>query len=269
MTTSTTRSTTTIPGSGLPNAGYNPNRVNHAPPFNEFTRDAKRFHGGYSRILDAYGYTSFNLGEQSKLNLRAGRHVVSWGEAIFFPGISLAQGPADGTKTGVPGTETKDQLLPEDQLSVLARGQPALVDPRARSVQLPPNARTRAGLIPELLRRCRAGRRLPRAPGPDCRRCRWPSRMASRAARSEIAGADILPGKTGQWGLGTRYRVTDETEVGLYYLNYHDRTPLPEINAFTPGTVTPAFFNIPGQPDRQRLLPGSLLRRREAGRRHR
>ena len=57
---------------------------------------------------------------------------------------------------------------------------------------------------------------------------------------------DILPGKTGRWGLGTRWRATDETEVGLYYPNYHDRTPVPEINAFTPGTVTLGFFNVPG-----------------------
>jgi len=55
-----------------------------------------------------------------------------------------------------------------------------------------------------------------------------------------------VPKKSGQWGIGTRVRVTDETELGLYYLNYSDRTPLPEINAFTPGTPTPAFFGIPG-----------------------
>jgi hypothetical protein len=37
-------------------------------------------------------------------------------------------------------------------------------------------------------------------------------------------GNDIRPSSSGQWGIG-RYRVTDETEVGLYYLNYNDRTP--------------------------------------------
>jgi hypothetical protein len=29
--------------------------------------------------------------------------------------------------------------------------------------------------------------------------------------------------------------LTDETELGLYYLNYHDRSPLPTINAFNAG----------------------------------
>ena len=76
------------PGNGQPGAGYNPNGVSKAPPFNEFTREARRYHGGYSRFLDAYGYTSFNVGEQSKLNLRVGRHVVSWGEALFMPPVA-------------------------------------------------------------------------------------------------------------------------------------------------------------------------------------
>jgi hypothetical protein len=46
-------------------------------------------------------------------------------------------------------------------------------------------------------------------------------------------GLDIEPGKSDQWAVGTRYRVTDSTEVGVYYMNYSDRTPIPEINAIT------------------------------------
>ena len=53
-------------------------------------------------------------------------------------------------------------------------------------------------------------------------------------------GSDITPSDNGQWGLGTRWRASDETELGLYYLNFNDRTPLPEINAMTPGTAIPA-----------------------------
>src|SRR5690606_10998507 len=29
-----------------------------------------------------------------------------------------------------------------------------------------------------------------------------------------------------------RFRVSEETELGLYYLNYHDRIALPEIDVF-------------------------------------
>jgi hypothetical protein len=55
-----------------------------------------------------------------------------------------------------------------------------------------------------------------------------------------VRQSDIRPSKWGQFGVGTRYRITDATELGLYYLNYDDRTPLPEVNAFTPGTPIPA-----------------------------
>ena len=44
--------------------------------------------------------------------------------------------------------------------------------------------------------------------------------------------SDDKPGDTGQWGIGTRYRISEETELGLYYLNYHDRIALPEIDVF-------------------------------------
>lgn len=233
------------PGNGQPGAGYNPNGVSKAPPFNEFTREAKRYHGGYSRFLDAYGYTSFNVGEQSKLNLRLGRHVVSWGEALFFPGISLAQGPADGTKTGVPGTETKDQLLPEDQVSFSFEVNPRWSILGHAQFNFHPTLAPAPGSYLNSSDGVGPGgsclgpfARLPAVP------VAFPNGFEGCSFGNR--GADILPGKTGQFGIGTRWRVTDETEVGLYYLNYHDRTPVPEINAFTPGTVTPAFFNIPG-----------------------
>lgn len=220
-------------------AAGNPNGVNHPPPFDRFSDDARYYHGGYSRILDAYGYSTFGLGESSSATVRVGRHVVNWGEANFFPNIALAQGPFDGTKTGIPGTETKDSVLPEDQVSV--------------SVAVTPRW--------TLLGQWQFGFHETLAPAPGSYlnssdgvgpggNCLGPYSTIPAVAAAGfggfsgcsfgVRGADITPGKTGQWGVGTRYRVTSETELGLYYLNYSDRTPLPEINAFTPGTAIPA-----------------------------
>ena len=72
------------PGTGLPNAGFNPDGISKPAPFNEFTDQARRYHGGYARFLDVYGYTAFDLGA-THATVRLGRHVVSWGEALFFP----------------------------------------------------------------------------------------------------------------------------------------------------------------------------------------
>lgn len=218
-------------------AANNPNKVNKAAPFNQFTDEAISSHGGYSRVLDAYGYTAFNLGDESRATVRLGRHVVNWGESTFFPNMAMAQGPFDGTKAGIPGVEVKDSVLPEDQLSA--------------SIQINPNW--------TLLMQAQYGFHPTIAPAPGSYlnssdgvgpggSCLGPNTSIPTipglfggfsGCSFGIRGADIIPSDSGQWGIGTRFRATEQTEVGLYYLNYSDRTPLPEINALTPGTAIP------------------------------
>lgn len=208
----------------------NSKTTNKPAPFNQFTDAAERYHGGYSRILDAYAYTSLKLGDESRATVRLGRHVVNWGEATFFPNIAMAQGPFDGTKAGIPGTETKDSVLPEDQISA--------------SIEVTPRW--------TLLGHAQFGfhTTIPAAPGSFLSTsdgigpggsCLGPymsiPAMGFNGCSFGVRKGDIEPGKTGQWGIGTRFRVTDETEVGAYYLNYNDRTPIPEINVFTPGPI--------------------------------
>ncbi|SFA82580.1 Protein of unknown function [Collimonas sp. OK607] len=222
----------------------NPGPINNPGPVNQFPDQTQRYQGGYTRLLDAYGYTSFNFGDSSRATVRLGRHVVSWGEGLFFPSISLAQGPADGTKIGIPGTVTRDVLLPEDQLSSVIQVTPkwSLLTQLQYNFHetLAPSSgsylNTSDGVGP-------GGTCL----GPDVTIPAVPGLFKGFSGCSfGVRGNDIKPGRFGQWGIGTRYRVTSETEIGLYFLNYNDRTPLPVINSFTPGTKTPAFFNIAG-----------------------
>jgi hypothetical protein len=239
------------PGNGQPGAGYNPNGVSKAPPFNEFTRDTNRYHGGYSRFLDAYGYTSFNVGEQSKLNLRLGRHVVSWGEALFFPGISLAQGPADGTKTGVPGTETKDQLLPEDQVSfsfevsprwsILGHAQFNFHPTLAPAPGSYLNTSDGVAGVPKWLHRL-----LVRQP-----RRRHPARQDG-----SVRHRHALP----------RHRRDRGRAVLPELPRPHADTGDQRLHAWHRDT---GVLQHPWQPDRQWLVPGALFRRCEADRRNR
>jgi len=189
-----------------------PNKI--GGPANRFTSDAKRYHGGYSRLLDVYGYTSFDVGQEGRATVRLGKHVVSWGETLFIPGISGAQGPADGTKAGIPGTEVKDQLLPEDQISALYEVNDKLslmahvqYGWHKTLVNAPGSFMSTSDVV--------GPGAVCLTPGPTC-----------GVPRS----ADDKPGKTGQWGIGAKYRVTDETEVGLIYLNYHDRAPMVDVD---------------------------------------
>ncbi len=215
----------------------NSRTVNKPPPFNHFTSQAKRYHGGYSRFLDVYGYTSFRLGD-SRATVRLGRHVVNWGEATFLPNMAQAQGPFDGTKVGVPGTEVKDSVLPEDQISM--------------SIEMNPRwsllGYAQFGFHPTIAPAPGSFLNSSDAVGPGGS-CLGPYTTIPPVPAVGYAGfsgcsfgprgSDIEPSKTGQWGIGTRYRVSDETEVGVYFMNYHDRTPLTEINAFTPGSPIP------------------------------
>ncbi|GAB3627913.1 hypothetical protein PTE30175_04690 [Pandoraea terrae] len=195
--------------------------INTVGPVDQFTRSARFYQGGYTRLLDAYAYSTFDVGS-TRATVRAGQHVVNWGEALYFPSMGLAQGPADGTKTGIPGTETKDQLLPEGQVST--------------SVQM--NSRwTLLGQLqfdwhPTLAPAVGSFLSGSDATGPGAQ-CLQP--VINGVCTFGRRGSDIAPSNFGQWGTGTRYRVSDETEVGLYYLNYKDRTPLPVINSFVPG----------------------------------
>lgn len=103
----------------LNNDNDSPDTINkRALPVNEFTDAARYFDGRRTRLLDAYAYGTWYIGDSSALNLRVGQQVVAWGESLFFSGVALAQGPADATKATVPGADVKSILLPVNQISM-------------------------------------------------------------------------------------------------------------------------------------------------------
>jgi len=102
-----------------PNDNDSPDTINKTElPLNRFTDGARYYDGQRLRLLDAYAYGNWRLGPHQDIDLRVGRQVVAWGEALFFSGIATAQAPADATKAFVPGIETKDLLLPSNQISL-------------------------------------------------------------------------------------------------------------------------------------------------------
>ncbi|BDM64313.1 hypothetical protein NFHSH190041_17650 [Shewanella sp. NFH-SH190041] len=183
----------------------------------KFSDAVQKYHGGYTRLLDLYAYTTFAFGEMGYADIRAGRHVVAWGEGLFFPSMSLAQGPSDGIKSSVPGTEVKDILLPEDQVSVQ-------VELNADwSVMAHWQFNWQETIVPE--------------PGSFFSTSEAVGNGAFCLVPLPTGGcgygpraADVEPDSSGQWGVGARYRVTDVTELGLYYLNYADRIPMVDID---------------------------------------
>ncbi|MCX7554782.1 DUF1302 domain-containing protein [Marinicella sp. S1101] len=201
------------------------------------SRTAKEFVGEDYRLLDAYVYKDFDIGNQFA-SVRLGRQVVSWGESTFIQqGINVIN-PVDVSKIRVAGAELKEAFLPIDMLSFSTSITDNLsmeavymfefeqIDPDPAGTYFgtndfaTPGAEYVAlgfGIIPELT----AINNFLNAPGLEA--------LASNIARFNVprsyrAGAD----DDGQFGVAFRYyaEALNNTEFGLYYLNYHSRLPL-------------------------------------------
>ena len=78
-------------------------------------------HGPSGEILDAFAFTSFDVGATTT-SLKLGRHNVYWGNSLFpqsaQSSIAFSQGALDNQKAAVsPGVETKELFLPQNQLT--------------------------------------------------------------------------------------------------------------------------------------------------------
>lgn len=98
------------------NDNDSPATVNKFGAHDHFIEKTRERSGGEFRLLDAFVFGSWNFDDRY-LSVKAGRHLVAWGESLFWPNISQGQAPVDATKFNVPGTEAKDAYLPVGQLS--------------------------------------------------------------------------------------------------------------------------------------------------------
>ncbi len=81
----------------------------------DLSEAAKEKVGKDFRLLDAFVYGNFDLGEH-KLSARVGRQVISWGESTFLQGGINVVNPIDVSKLRVAGAELKEAFLPVDAL---------------------------------------------------------------------------------------------------------------------------------------------------------
>lgn len=86
------------------------------------SRYTDRYYNGPSgEILDAFVFYSTEIGDESLLSAKLGKHNIYWGETLFNAanGINYGQSALDLAKLyNVPGTETKELFLPRNQLSM-------------------------------------------------------------------------------------------------------------------------------------------------------
>lgn len=175
---------------------------------NEFSAEARDKHGDDARLLDAFFYGQFEVGDKLA-SLRVGDQVVSWGESLFIPNGIASNNPVDVTAAAVPGVELKEIFLPVGILY----GQMDLSD------KLSVEAFYQYGWEKSDLNAAGTYFSDTDFVGPGADQLHVPGLTLTR-------GADILPeDEGGQWGLAFHY-LSDylgETDFGFYLMNYHDQ----------------------------------------------
>jgi hypothetical protein len=86
------------------------------PKNSSFTHDTRHSAGRNAALLDAYAYGDWDVAG-APVTARLGRQVFNWGESIFYRGGINASNPIDATKFRLPGSELKEVLVPLEALS--------------------------------------------------------------------------------------------------------------------------------------------------------
>lgn len=198
---------------------------------------AQEFVGTDVTMLDAYLYANFDLGENHPATMRVGRQVVSWGESAFIQGGINVINAVDVSKLRVAGAELKDALMPMDMIygsvdlteNLSMEGVYMLefeqIDPDPMGTYFSSNDFATPGAEFVMLGWGLVGEQTPGA----------------TVYRSE----DRYPDADGQFGLSLRYFSPElnDTEFGLYYLNYHSRLPLiSAVSVSNPDVASATYF---------------------------
>jgi len=191
------------------NDNDSPGTVNKGGEYDEFTSDAKKYSGGRSRFLDAYVFSDFQLPNRQRVGVKAGRHVVAWGEGLFYPGVNGVQGPVNVVNSGQPGIEVKDIMLPVGQVSANWEVNPdfglsAYVQYEWKGNELNP-----VGSYLSTSDVTGPGREF---------------MILGPGFNARYAGTND-PRDSGQYGIRAMYRPTLATELGFFHVRYHDRNP--------------------------------------------
>ncbi len=189
-------------------------------------------------LLDAYGYSQFQLG-QMPVEIRVGDQVASWGESTFIQnGINIIN-PINVAAIRIPGAEVREALLPEGMVwaNFGIRDNQSLElfyqydwddtepDPSGSYFSTQDfvgkggdRVMLGFGLIPDT---------IPFGPAAAAAIGQSPQGVAVPR------GTDKRADDGGQYGFAYRLFLEQlhDTELGFYFINYHSRLPL--ISALT------------------------------------
>lgn len=191
----------------------------------QLSEEAKEVVAEDAELLDAYVYFNEEIAGMP-VTVRVGRQVLSWGESTFIPNGINSINPIDVAKLRTPGSELKEALRPlmmvsgslavSDTLTLEAF---SLFDWERTRVDPPGTYFSTNDFV------ATGGRKVYLGFG---------AIADSNPLGSVVRGTDATPRDSGQYGVNLRWLAEhlNNTEFGLFYMNYHSR--LPAISARTP-----------------------------------
>lgn len=159
-----------------------------------------------ARLLDLWVSKSIQIGDQ-QARIRVGNQVISWGESLFLPGGINTTNAIDIMRLSQPGTQLKEVFLPAPIASIasgLGHGLnlEAYVQARWNASYFPPTGSY------------------------------WSDANGLGLGHSDYGLTDVKARNGGQWGAALRYQPSGtEVNLGLYVMNYNDKTPNFSIDA--------------------------------------
>jgi hypothetical protein len=218
----------------------------------DLTDVAKDLVGSRFRLLDAFVFHNFTIGENVTANVRVGRQVISWGESTFIQnGINVINA-VDLSALRVAGAELKEAFLPLDsiyasfgltenlslEMAYLLEFEEIEIDasgtyfsandfasPGGTYVMLGFGTAPQPVNNPELYNAvCFGG-----AAGLGLSDTGLPPALVGVGCGASFPRAPTRYARdSGQWGMALRYFASElnDTEFGFYYLRYHSRVPV-------------------------------------------
>ncbi|TDF83806.1 DUF1302 domain-containing protein [Pseudomonas sp. H9] len=200
-------------------------------------QDLARFKG--FEALDAYVWKSFDL-DGHALNAKLGKQVLSWGEALFLQNGINAINPLDVSAFNRPGVELKEGQLPVEMFSFSLDLTDAMSLEGFWQYNFRPSVLDGCGTFFSTGDNNQEG-------------CQFRTVIAGANGTTDqaVAAGRIIPrgqtqwaSDTGQYGLAMHYvfEELNSTDLGLYYANYHSRTPVANGTIATGGLPTARYF---------------------------
>ncbi|AZD06420.1 Type V secretory pathway, adhesin AidA [Pseudomonas chlororaphis] len=210
------------------------------------------------QILDAFIYHNYSIADLPG-TVRAGKQVVSWGESTFIGNSINSINPIDVSAFRRPGAEIKEGLIPVNMLFASQGLTDQLTVEGFYQLEWDQTVVDNCGTFfgnDVVADGCTTGYTV----GSPAIRPLQPI-AAAFGQGFTVAPEGVVIGRagdrdardSGQWGTALSW-LGDDTEYGLYFMNYHARTPT--VGTITAGSSTLA--SIPGiVSTANRIAPGT------------